>query len=114
MWARGTPEPVDSGDGVAAIINRQITDSNSVPELETVFDEYSGRFSYINAAAAITKYAKLPGSSMQSPFFSKLGAVWLKRLPDSGAQGYSNVLWACSKLGSAEHPVWAKTWLGIP
>ena len=110
MWARGTPEPVDSGSGLSAIIKKGITRSNSIPELETVFDEHSGNFTFINCAAAITKYAKLRGGSMGSPFFSKLGAVWLNRLPDSGAQGYSNVSWACGKLGSAHHPVWDKTW----
>jgi hypothetical protein len=95
---------------LSAIINKGITRSNSIPELETVFDEHSGNFTFINYAAAITKYAKLRGGSMGSPFFSKLGAVWLNMLPDSGAQGYFNVLWACGKLGSAHHPVWDKTW----
>jgi hypothetical protein len=81
-----------------------------VPELETVFDEYGGTFDFINAAAAITKYAKMRGSSMCSPFFSKLAAVWLKRLPDAQQRQHGNVLWACSKLGSAQHPIWAETW----
>lgn len=111
IWARGTPEPDDGGRrGFAALITREITDCQSVPELETVVIEHSGSFDYIHAAAAIYKYAKLPGSNMRSPFFSKLAAVWLQRLPDSSIQGFANVLWACGKLGSAEHPIWAKTW----
>jgi hypothetical protein len=92
------------------MITREITECNSVPELETVFIEHSSSFSYINAAAAITKYAKLRGSSIRSPFFGNLAAVWLKVLPEMDAQGGSNVLWACGKLGSAQHPVWAETW----
>jgi hypothetical protein len=33
---------------------------------------YGGGFDCINAAAALTKYAKLPGSSMSSTLFDKL------------------------------------------
>jgi hypothetical protein len=95
---------------MAADINKDISRCNSVPELETVCIEHSGSFNHINTSAAITKYAKLRGSSMRSPFFSKLAAVWLQQLPESDTQGRANVLWACSKLGSAQHPVWARTW----
>jgi hypothetical protein len=115
MWARGTPEPNDDSskfghDAISAIVTKEITSCDSVAELETVFLEYSGRFSYINAAAALVKYAKLRGSSMRSPFFSKLAAVWLTRLPEAEPRQCANVLWVCSKLGSSEHPVWIKTW----
>ena len=115
MWARGSPQPADgnhsSGGGAAlsAMITKETVNCDSVPELESVFIEHSGSFDHINAAAAITKYAKLPGSSMRSPFFSRLAGVWLKRLPEAGEQGCANVLWACSKLGSGDHPIWAET-----
>jgi hypothetical protein len=112
MWARGTPEANDGkrGSGILRMITREITECNSVPELETVFIEHSSSFSYINAAAAITKYVQLRGSSMRSPFFSKLGASWLQQMPEAGTRECANVLWACSKLGSGDHPVWTETW----
>jgi hypothetical protein len=111
MWARGTPEPDEGGRrGSAALITREVTDCQSVPELETVVIEHNGSFDYIHAATAIYKYAKLPGSSIRSPFFRKLAAVWQSRLPEADSRGCSNVLWACGKLGSADHPVWAETW----
>jgi hypothetical protein len=111
MWARGTPQPEEPGSGgLSGLITRDITNCDSVPELETVFIEYGSNFSYVNASAALVKYAKLRGSSMHSPFFSKLAAVWLQRLPEAEQRQCANVLWACSKLGSAKHPVWAPTW----
>jgi hypothetical protein len=116
MWARGTPDPKDdsskfsSGGSMAALINGEISSCDSVPELDTVFMEYSGSFNYINASAALVKYAKLRGSSMLNPLFSKLATVWLKQLPQSDSLGLANVLWVCGKLGSAKHPVWAETW----
>ena len=115
MWARGTPKPDASSSfridsNMSAIITKEITSCETLPELETVFDEYAGSFCYINASAALVKYAKLRGSNIRSPFFSKLATIYLNRLPDSDIWGCTNVLWACSKLGSAQHPVWTSTW----
>jgi hypothetical protein len=95
---------------MAATITEEITGCNTVPELETVFIEHSGSFDYIHASAALVKYAKLPGSSKGSAFFSKLASVWQQQLPAATRCECANVLWACSKLGSAQHPVWAETW----
>lgn len=89
---------------------REIACCTSVPELEAVLGSYGGGFDCINAAAALTKYAKLPGSSMSSTLFNKLADAWLNKLPASGSNGPANVLWACGNLGSAEHPVWSRTW----
>lgn len=47
---------------------------------------------------------------IRSPSFGNLAAAWLQQLPEATTRQCGNVLWACSKLGSAKHPVWAQTW----
>jgi hypothetical protein len=93
------------------MITNQISNAGSVVELEDVYNEWSGSFNFIHAAAAFVKCSKLPGGA-RSPLAGKLSTAWLGQLPLANTQSCVNVLWASTRLGSPTRlpKVWSPTW----
>jgi hypothetical protein len=77
--------------------------------LSDVYDELGGRFGYINAAAAITTYAKSRVRGSNAQLLTSLLRCWLQLLPDARMQACANVLWALGRLDARLGEVWEPT-----
>ncbi|KAF8057268.1 hypothetical protein HT031_006076 [Scenedesmus sp. PABB004] len=103
--------PESMGSTLAKTITVMIRDAESLPELQSVLQEWGGSFDAIHAAAAFTKAAKLAGRQPADarPLLARLAPLWDALEPGWTMQGLSNVLWAAGKVGCADDRLWSGT-----
>lgn len=113
MWAAQTPQskqPTAADDAEARRITRDLTNCNSLAALSGVYSSWGGRFNAVNAATAMTMYAKLSRRrDTDTQLLHRLMRCWLQQLPLADVQGCANVLWALGKLGTGVDGVWEPT-----
>lgn len=97
--------------GFSAMIADEIRDSESIEQLKLVVFNHGNDFSYVNAAAAISKAAKLPEhrSRDAGPLLTDLLKIWWQQLPEAQMRQCANVLWALARLSIADSSVWGTT-----
>jgi hypothetical protein len=92
-------------------MTKAVTACTSLVELADVYNEWGGRFGYIQAAAALVKYSKLSHKGRDAQLLRGLGRTWLQVLPHAGTRACANVLWACVRTDQQQQQLlWAPTW----
>jgi hypothetical protein len=93
------------------LISDEIRSADTIEQLTLVVSNHGGDFSFVNAAAAISKAAKVPGNRSKdaAPLLTDLLKIWWQQLPEAQMRQCANVLWALARLGIADTSIWGMT-----
>lgn len=105
------PHPLPTGALVDVYaLNGQLSAAATGDELLALVEARAAAMNDVNAATALTRLAKLPGSWKDDPRTQKLCILAGDKVAEMGARTLANTLWAVAKL-ALPRPPWLKQWL---